>query len=179
MSRIGNKILEIPSGVTIQINGTSINVKGSKGNLSYDAPSTIKVEQKDNKIVCSRDSEIRQIKALHGLVRSLINNMIIGVDKGFTKSLEINGVGYRAKMEGSTLVMNLGFSHPVNHPIPKDIKAEVKGNIITLSGIDKQMVGQVAADIRDYYPPEPYKGKGIRYVGEHVRRKAGKTVGKK
>jgi len=179
MSRIGNKKIEIPAGVTIQISGASINVKGSKGNLSYDAPSPIKVEQKDNAIVCTRESDVRQIKALHGLVRSLINNMIAGVNKGFSKALEINGVGYRAKMEGSNLVMNLGFSHPVNHPIPKDIKAEVKGNVITLSGIDKQKVGQVAADIRDYYPPEPYKGKGIRYVGEHVRRKAGKTVGKK
>lgn len=179
MSRIGSKKIEIPSGVTVQLNGASINVKGVKGNLTYDAPPSIKVEQKDNNIICTRENELRKNKALHGLVRSLINNMIIGVDKGFSKSLEINGVGYRAKMEGTNLVMNLGFSHPINHSVPKDIKAEVKGNVITVSGIDKQKVGQVAADIRDYYPPEPYKGKGIRYVGEYVRRKAGKTVGKK
>ncbi len=179
MSRIGRKPVEIPSGVTVQISGGKVAVKGSKGTLNYDLPNEITVEQVENKLICTREKDIRYQRALHGLVRSLLNNMVLGVSQGFTKQLEIQGVGYRAKTEGKNLVMNLGFSHPVEHPIPSDVSISVDKNTIVVTGIDKQRVGQEAANIRGYYPPEPYKGKGIRYVGEQVRRKAGKTVGKK
>ncbi|MDX9703344.1 MAG: 50S ribosomal protein L6 [Candidatus Auribacterota bacterium] len=179
MSRIGRKPIEIPSGITVDISGKLVTVKGPKGSLSYTMPAEISVEQVGNKLICKRAKNIRFQCALHGLVRSLINNMITGVNSGFAKQLEIQGVGYRAKTEGKNLVMSLGFSHPVEHPIPSDINISVDKNIIAVTGIDKQRVGQEAANIRGYYPPEPYKGKGIRYVGEQVRRKAGKTVGKK
>lgn len=179
MSRIGRKPIEVPSGITVQVSSGSITVKGPKGLMKYTLPAEITVEQVGNKLICKRAKDIRYQRALHGLVRSLINNMLIGVTAGFTKQLEIQGVGYRAKTEGKNLVMSLGFSHPVEHPIPGDISISVDKNVIVVTGIDKQRVGQEAANIRGYYPPEPYKGKGIRYVGEHVRRKAGKTVGKK
>ena len=178
MSRIGGKHIEIPSGVTVSIQNGDVAIKGPKGTLSYTPPQVISVKQEGDKIVCERQNDNREQKAFHGLVRSLVNNMVLGVDKGFSKSLEIHGVGYRAQMQGKKLVLNIGFSHPVEYTIPSDISLEVKGTSLTISGIDKQKVGAVAAKIRSYYPPEPYKGKGIRYVGEHVRRKAGKTVGK-
>lgn len=178
MSRIGGKHIDIPSGVTVSIQNGEVAVKGSKGTLSYIPPQVISVKQEGSKLICERQNDDREQKAFHGLVRSLVNNMVLGVDKGFSKSLEIHGVGYRAQMQGKNLVLNIGFSHPVEYTIPSDINIEVKGTAITISGIDKQKVGAVAAKIRSYYPPEPYKGKGIRYVGEHVRRKAGKTVGK-
>ncbi len=178
MSRIGGKHIDVPSGVTVSIQNGEVAIKGSKGTLSYTPPQVISVKQEGSKIICERQNDDREQKAFHGLVRSLVNNMVLGVDKGFSKSLEIHGVGYRAQMQGKNLVLNIGFSHPVEYTIPSDINIEVKGTAITVSGIDKQKVGAVAAKIRSYYPPEPYKGKGIRYVGEHVRRKAGKTVGK-
>lgn len=178
MSRIGGKHIDVPSGVTVSIQNGEVAIKGSKGTLSYTPPQVISVKQEGSKIICERQNDDREQKAFHGLVRSLVNNMVLGVDKGFSKSLEIHGVGYRAQMQGKNLVLNIGFSHPVEYTIPSDISVEVKGTAITVSGIDKQKVGAVAAKIRSYYPPEPYKGKGIRYVGEHVRRKAGKTVGK-
>ncbi len=178
MSRIGGKYIDIPSGVTVSFQNGEVAVKGSKGSLSYTPPQVISVKQEGDKIICERQNDDREQKAFHGLVRSLVNNMVIGVDKGFSKSLEIHGVGYRAQMQGKKLVLSIGFSHPVEYTVPDGINIEVKGTAITVTGIDKQKVGAVAAKIRAYYPPEPYKGKGIRYVGEHVRRKAGKTVGK-
>lgn len=179
MSRIGRKPIFVPSGVTVTVSAGAVNVKGPKGTLSFELPKDISIEQNDSKLICNRHNENRTHRALHGLVRSLVNNMIIGVNEGFKKQLEIQGVGYRAKTEGNNLIMNLGFSHPVEYPIPSDVDIKVEKTTITVTGIDKQRVGQEAANIRGYYPPEPYKGKGIRYVGEQVRRKAGKTVGKK
>jgi len=179
MSRIGKKPIDLPAGTDISFQSGTITVKGPKGSLSYNPPKEIDVEKEENKIICKRSTDLRQVRAYHGLVRSLLNNMVTGVSKGFTKSMEIIGVGYRAKIEGNALVMSLGFSHPVVYPIPQGISINVQGNTIEVSGIDKQQVGAVAAKIRGYYPPEPYKGKGIRYVGEKVRRKAGKTVSKK
>lgn len=179
MSRIGKLPVIVPSGVQVEVKGQNIIVKGSKGTLQYTAPQEITVQIDNNKVVCSRNNDLRRNRALHGLVRSLINNMVAGVNDGFSKKLEIQGVGYRAKMEGSTLNMNMGFSHPVLYPAPEGITIAVEGNTkISVSGIDKQKVGQVAAEIRSVYPPEPYKGKGIRYENEQVRRKAGKSVGK-
>ena len=179
MSRIGNAPVVIPSGVDVQIQNAGVTVKGPKGTLSFTIPAQIKVEQKDGTILFSRDTDIRSVRALHGLARSLVNNMVLGVTQGFTKQLEIRGVGYRAKVQGNNLDLSLGFSHPVLYPIEKGIDVKVENNTkITVSGIDKQRVGAVAADIRAYYPPEPYKGKGIRYVNEQVRKKAGKSVGK-
>ncbi|MEW6534952.1 MAG: 50S ribosomal protein L6 [Candidatus Auribacterota bacterium] len=179
MSRIGKLPVIIPAGVQVDIKGRAITVKGSKGTLSYDAPESISVVIEDGSVVCSRSSDVRREKALHGLVRNLVQNMIIGVSKGYTKKLEIHGVGYRAKMDGTKLDLTMGFSHPMLFPAPAGITIAVEGNTkISINGIDKQKVGQVAADIRAIYPPEPYKGKGIRYEGEQVRRKAGKSVGK-
>lgn len=178
MSRIGRLPVVIPSGVEVLINAGTVEIKGPKGKLAYTPPSVIAVAKESDKVICTRQTELRREKALHGLVRNLINNMVIGVTKGFTKVLEIQGVGYRAKIENKQLVLNLGFSHPVEFPIPEGIDIKVEGTNISVSGIDKQKVGAVSAKIRGYYPPEPYKGKGIRYSGEFVRRKAGKTVGK-
>lgn len=179
MSRIGKKPIVLPAQTDIQFQAGAVTVKGPKGILSYMPPKEITVEKQENKIICKRNNDARQVRAYHGLVRSLVNNMVIGVSAGFKKSMEIIGVGYRAKIEGKNLVMSLGFSHPVEYPIPEGISITVQGNVIEVTGIDKQKVGAVCAKIRGYYPPEPYKGKGIRYVGEQVRRKAGKTVSKK
>lgn len=179
MSRIGNSPVNVPAGVDVKIDKKTIIVKGPKGTLDLSIPAPISIEQKDWLLCFKRKTDVRSVRALHGLVRSLVNNMLIGVTKGFTKNLEINGVGYRAKVEGNTLNLSLGFSHPVLYPIDNGISIAVDANTkISISGIDKQRVGAVAADIRGFYPPEPYKGKGIRYAGEQVRKKAGKSVGK-
>ena len=178
MSRIGNKAVEIPDKVKVDVGeGGEVSVEGPKGKLQWTLPRDIKASVKDNRVSVARENETRSARALHGLSRSLVYNMIHGVSEGFTKQLEIEGVGFRAAVQGSNLNLSLGFSHPVAFPIPKEIKITVADNTkITIQGVDKKLVGQVAADIRGFYPPEPYKGKGVRYAGEQIRRKVGKTV---
>jgi large subunit ribosomal protein L6 len=178
MSRIGNKAVEIPDKVKVNVDQEgAVSVEGPKGKLQWKLPRQIRASVKDNQVSFARDAESRSVKALHGLSRSLVHNMVQGVSEGFTKQLEIEGVGFKAAVQGSTLNLSLGFSHPVPFSIPKDIKITVADNTkITVQGVDKKLVGQVAADIRRFYPPEPYKGKGVRYAGEQIRRKVGKTV---
>ena len=179
MSRIGNKQIEIPDKVKINLTGEgAVNVEGPKGKLAWTLPKQIKGRTVDNKhFLLERSSDDRNVKALHGLSRSLISNMVAGVTTGFVKDLEIQGVGFKAAVAGKILNLNLGFSHGIPFPIPEGIKITVTDNTkIKIEGIDKQLVGQVAADIRGYYPPEPYKGKGVRYAGEQIIRKEGKTV---
>ncbi|PYK39528.1 MAG: 50S ribosomal protein L6 [Verrucomicrobia bacterium] len=178
MSRIGNKAVEIPDKVKVTIdNEGAVSVEGPKGKLSWRLPRDIKGSVKDDRVSLMREAETRSVKALHGLSRSLVHNMVQGVSEGFSKQLEIEGVGFKAAVQGSTLNLSLGFSHPILFPIPKEIKLTVaEGTKLTIQGIDKKLVGQVAADIRRFYPPEPYKGKGVRYAGEQIRRKEGKTV---
>jgi large subunit ribosomal protein L6 len=178
MSRIGNKIVEIPDKVKVNIaDDGAVAVEGPKGKLNWNLPRHIKATVQDNRISLVRDAETRAIKALHGLSRALVNNMVQGVSTGFTKDLIIEGVGFKAAVQGQNLNISLGFSHPILFPIPNEIKITVTENTrISISGIDKKLVGQVAADIRRYYPPEPYKGKGVRYADEQIRRKEGKTV---
>jgi large subunit ribosomal protein L6 len=178
MSRIGNKPVEIPDKVKVNISDDgAVAVEGPKGKLNWNLPRNIKGSVKDNRVSIVRGAETRSVKALHGLSRSLVHNMVQGVSEGFTKNLEIEGVGFKAAVQGQNLNLSLGFSHPILFPIPKEIKITVAENTkLTIQGIDKKLVGQVAADIRRFYPPEPYKGKGVRYVGEQIRRKEGKTV---
>jgi large subunit ribosomal protein L6 len=178
MSRIGNKAVEIPDKVKVNVDQEgAVSVEGPKGKLQWTLPREIRASVQDNQVSVVREAESRNVKALHGLSRSLVHNMVQGVSEGFTKQLEIEGVGFKAAVQGSTLNLSLGFSHPVTFSIPKDIKITVVDNTkITVQGVDKQLVGQVAADIRGFYPPEPYKGKGVRYAGEQIRRKEGKTV---
>jgi large subunit ribosomal protein L6 len=178
MSRVGNKAVEIPDKVKVHIdNDGAVSVEGPKGKLSWKLPGAIKASVNGNRVSLLREAETRSVKALHGLSRALVHNMVQGVSEGFSKQLEIEGVGFRAAVQGSNLSLSLGFSHPILFPIPKDIKiAVVEGTKLTIQGIDKKLVGQVAADIRRFYPPEPYKGKGVRYAGEQIRRKEGKTV---
>jgi large subunit ribosomal protein L6 len=178
MSRIGNQAIEIPDKVKVNIdNDGAVSVEGPKGKLSWKLPRRITGKIDSNRVTLARSAETRSVKALHGLSRALVHNMVRGVSEGFTKQLEIEGVGFKAAVQGSSLNLSLGFSHPIAFPIPKDIKITVADQTkITIEGADKKLVGQVAADIRGFYPPEPYKGKGVRYVGEQVRRKVGKTV---
>ena len=178
MSRVGNAPITIPSGVEVSISGSSISVKGSKGTLERELPGGITVREEDSTLFVERPDESGESKAFHGLSRSLIHNMIVGVSEGFTKELQIQGVGYRATAKGTNaLELALGFSHPVNITAPEGIEFEVPQQTqIFVKGIDKQLVGQVAADIRKWRKPEPYKGKGIRYAGERVIRKAGKAA---
>ncbi|TMG09895.1 MAG: 50S ribosomal protein L6 [Chloroflexi bacterium] len=176
MSRVGKMPIAIPSGVEIRIDGTHVAVKGPKGELSRELNREMRIEQKDGQIVVSRPSEQPRHRAMHGLTRSLVANMVAGVTAGFSKTLELQGVGYRAQMQGRNLVLAIGYSHPVNVPPPPGIEFEVEGTSkITVKGINREQVGQTAADVRKIRPPEPYKGKGIRYTGEYVRRKAGKA----
>lgn len=179
MSRVGLKPIQLPEKVAIKLDGTKVQVEGPKGKLDFTLPEGISLRTEENSVVVSRATETRQLKALHGTARSLINNMIIGVSKGFEKNLEIHGVGLRAAVKGKELDLSLGRSHPLLHPIPAGLTVTVNENTkIKVQGIDKQLVGQFAAEVRGYYPPEPYKGKGVRYSDEHVRRKEGKSVGK-
>ncbi len=178
MSRIGRKPINIPAGVEVSLNDGVITVKGSKGTLIQKIHRNMKVDINEGVITVIRPNDLKQNRALHGLTRSLIQNMIEGVSNGFKKELEVNGVGYRVQKQGSNLVMNLGYSHQVIVPEIEGIKIETQGNKITILGIDKQKVGQFAAEVREKRPPEPYKGKGIKYVDEVIRRKEGKT-GKK
>ncbi|GIT00459.1 MAG: 50S ribosomal protein L6 [Acidimicrobiales bacterium] len=178
MSRIGKAPITVPSGVEVQIQGRQVAVKGPKGELDIEVPVDITVRQDGEEILVERSDDERRNRALHGLTRSLVNNMVLGVSEGFSKELQIVGVGYRAAAKGSNaLELQLGFSHPVNVEAPAGITFDVpEPTRIIVSGIDKQVVGQVAADIRSYRKPEPYKGKGVRYLGEHVARKAGKAA---
>lgn len=179
MSRIGKNPIPIPSGVTVKVDGNTSVVKGPKGEHRQHIPEGLTFEEKDGQLTVSRPEESKTIRARHGLVRALIANQVHGVTEGFEKKLEIIGVGYRAAVKGKVLDLQLQFSHPVNYPIPDDITITCTDQThITVAGVDKQRVGQVAAEIRAYRKPEPYKGKGIRYVGEHVVRKAGKAAGK-
>ena len=178
MSRVGNKVIPLPDKVSVSVNdGGSLAVEGPKGKLEWVLPEGITLNQEEESVLLTRSDESRSQKALHGTSRSLVANMVEGVSTGFQRKLEIHGVGFRAAVKGNELDLSLGFSHPVRHPIPKGIKVTVEENTkITVEGIDKHVVGQFAADIRAYYPPEPYKGKGVRYADEYVRRKAGKSV---
>jgi large subunit ribosomal protein L6 len=177
MSRIGNKPVAIPSGVTVKVENGTVVVSGAKGALSHEIPEPITVAIEENQVIVTRANDEKQSKAFHGTVRSLIANMIEGVEKGFTKELEIEGVGYRAVLQGRKLVLSLGFSHAIEYDLPEGVDVEVPDQTkVKISGANKQLVGMVAARIRDYSPAEPYKGKGVKYKGEHIRRKAGKTV---
>ena len=179
MSRIGKAPIEIPAGVDVTITGQHVTVKGPKGTLSRVIPGEIIVRKEDSTLLVERPNDERQNRSLHGLSRTLVSNMVIGVTDGFTKELEIVGVGYRAEAQGANLRLALGFSHPVNIPAPDGITFEIPVQTrIIIKGIDKELVGQVAANIRSIRKPEPYKGKGVRYAGERILRKAGKT-GKK
>lgn len=175
MSRIGKLPITIPSGVTITVDQGAVTVSGSKGTLSQVLLPGVTVTVNEKEVVVTRDNDEPKNRAKHGLMRTLINNMVIGVSQGFSKQLEINGVGYRVASQGTNLKLNLGFSHDVIFAIPTGITATIEQNVITVSGIDKQQVGQVAADIRKLKKPEPYKGKGIKYVGERIIRKSGKS----
>lgn len=179
MSRVGNKAIALPAKVTLKLDGRHLTVEGPKGKLEWDLPEGIAVREEAGQVLVTRASEQRRHKALHGTSRSLVQNMIQGVSQGFTKDLEILGVGFRAAVKGKDLDLSLGRSHPLLHPIPSGLTVTVTDNTkIKVEGIDKQVVGQFAAQVRGYYPPEPYKGKGVRYVGEFVRRKEGKSAGK-
>lgn len=175
MSRIGKLPITIPSGVTITVDSEAVTVNGSKGSLSQALLPGITVTVKDNEVVVTRANDDPKNRSKHGLMRTLINNMVVGVSNGFSKQLEINGVGYRVAQAGTNLKLNLGFSHDIMFAIPAGIQAAIDQNVITISGIDKQQVGQVAADIRKLKKPEPYKGKGVKYVGERIIRKSGKS----
>lgn len=177
MSRIGKMPITIPAGVEIKLDGSTVTVKGPKGELKQTFSPEIGVEVKGTEILVTRPDDEKEHRALHGLTRTLISNMVVGVTEGYKKTLEVNGVGYRAQKQGKNLVLNLGFSHQVIVPEIDGISIEVpSANSIVISGADKQMVGQFAADIRKKRPPEPYKGKGIKYEGEHIRRKEGKAA---
>ena len=180
MSRIGKNPIEIPAGVDVTINGADVTVKGPKGTLSHVVPEPISAAIDEGKVVVTRPSDDRVARSLHGLTRTLLHNMIVGVTEGFKKELDVNGVGYRVAKEGNKLVMNLGFSHQVTVEEIEGITIEVpSANKIVISGTDKQKVGQFAAEVREKRPPEPYKGKGIKYTDEVIRRKEGKTGVKK
>ena len=176
MSRIGKAPIPIPQGVEINRAGSTVEVKGPKGALSHTIPEGISIQVEEGMIHVKRKGDAKLVRSLHGLSRTMIANMVTGVTAGFEKGLEIVGIGYRAALQGRNLQLSLGYSHPVIYPIPEGIEVNVdKQNKITVKGIDKQKVGQVAAEIRSFRKPEPYKGKGIRYIGEQVRRKAGKA----
>ena len=178
MSRIGKLPVAIPSGVTVDLKGSHMTVKGPKGELSRSLPSEMDIGLADEQVTVTRPSEAKRHKALHGLTRTLVANMVIGVTDGFAKTLEIQGVGYRAEPKPFGVTLIVGYSHTVDYKAPEGIKISVENNLVKVEGADKEKVGQVAAEIRSVRPPEPYKGKGIRYQGEQVRRKAGKTGAK-
>lgn len=175
MSRIGKLPISIPNGVTVTKEGQLVKATGSKGELTFEVNENIEVVIEDTQVVVTKKSEDLITAGLYGLSRTLIANMIQGVSEGFKKQLEINGIGYRAAVSGKKLTLSLGYSHPIDYIAPEGISISVEKNVVTVSGIDKQMVGQVAAEIRSYRKPEPYKGKGVKYVDEVIRRKAGKT----
>jgi large subunit ribosomal protein L6 len=177
MSRIGRLPIEIPAQVKVEVKNRKVLVEGPKGKLDFQLPERTSAVVEGAQIKVSRDGDDAEAKALHGLSRAILNNMVRGVSEGFIKKLEIQGVGFKAVVQGKNVNLSLGYSHPINYPIPDQIKVTVEENTkLTIEGPSKEVVGQVAAEIRGFYPPEPYKGKGVRYVGEHVQRKEGKTV---
>jgi len=177
MSRVGKKPVVVPNGVNADIQGNVVRIKGPKGKLTIEIDSILKVLLKEKTIIVKRPSDEKDVMSKHGLARSLIQNMIMGVTEGYSKELEIRGVGFKAQVQAKVLTMQLGYSHPITYRFPDDIDIKInKQTQLTISGISKSTVGEVAAEIRDFYLPEPYKGKGIRYAGEYVRHKAGKTV---
>ena len=177
MSRIGKQPVVVPEKVKVNIKGQKVSVEGPKGKLDFELPRRTSARLEGANVVVSRQGDDSEAKALHGLSRSILNNMVKGVSEGFVKKLEIQGVGFKAAVQGKNVNLSLGYSHPLNYPIPDQIKVTVEENTkLTIEGPDKQVVGQVASEIRSFYPPEPYKGKGVRYVGEQVKRKEGKTV---
>ena len=179
MSRIGRMPIAVPAGVTVDIaENNQVTVKGPKGTLSRVLPAEMDIKLEGAEVIVTRPNDLKKMKSLHGLTRTLVNNMVVGVTDGYTKELEVNGVGYKAAKQGKKLVLSLGYSHPVEMEDPEGLEAVVEGNKITIKGIDKEKVGQYAAEIRDKRRPEPYKGKGIKYADEVIRRKVGKT-GKK
>lgn len=179
MSRIGKKPIGIPDKVEVKVNGTTVEVKGPKGQLSYTFAKEVKIEKVEKAINVTPANQTTSAKALWGLSRTLLSNMVTGVTTGFVKSLEFNGVGYKAAVSGSTLTLNLGYSHSIDYKLPKGIEAKVNKNVIEFHGSDKELVGFVAAQVRSYREPEPYKGKGLKYSDETIIRKAGKTGAKK
>jgi large subunit ribosomal protein L6 len=177
MSRIGKQPIAIPAGIKAEVKGQKFSVEGPKGKLNWDLPVRTSVKVQGAQIIVSRNGEDAQAKALHGLSRALVNNMVKGVSEGFVRKLEIQGVGFKASVQGKVVNLALGFSHPINYDIPDQVKVTVEENTkLTIEGPDKRLVGLVASEIRSFYPPEPYKGKGVRYAGEQVQRKEGKTV---
>ena len=177
MSRIGKKPIPIPQGVKIQVDGATVRAEGPKGKLDWILPRRTTAKVENNEVVIARQGDDSEAKALHGLSRALINNMVKGVTDGYVKKLEIQGVGFKAAVTGKNITLSLGYSHPIVYPIPDQVKVTVEENTkITVEGPNKETVGLVASEIRSYYPPEPYKGKGVRYAGEQVKRKEGKTV---
>ena len=175
MSRVGRMPIQVPEGVTAKIDGKRVEIKGPKGELKREFHEAMTINLEDGVITVQRPSDEPQMRALHGLTRALVNNMVVGVTNGFSKQLELSGTGYKWEVQGKQIVLNVGFSHPVKIPIPDGINVEIKGIRCEVSGIDKQAVGFVAAQVRKSKPVEPYKGKGIHYVGEYIRRKAGKA----
>jgi large subunit ribosomal protein L6 len=175
MSRVGKRPVEIPKGVSVEQSGRELHVKGPKGSLAERMPVSIDVRVENGEVLVARQNDRQPTRAAHGLARALVANMVKGVTQGFARELELQGVGYRAEASGQTLKLSLGFSHPVNVPVPSGLKVSVADNKIRIEGANKQLVGQFAANVRGLRPPEPYKGKGLRYVGEQVRRKVGKA----
>jgi large subunit ribosomal protein L6 len=177
MSRIGKQPITIPPKVKVEVQGRRVRVEGPKGKLELDLPPAVAARVESGAVVVSRTGDDARSKAMHGLGRALVNNMVKGVTDGYAKKLEINGVGFKAAVQGKQVVLNLGYSHPINYPIPDQVKVTVEENTkLTVEGPDKQLVGKVAAEIRGFYPPEPYKGKGVKYADEKIVRKEGKTV---
>ena len=179
MSRIGRQPVAVPAGVTVEVTAENVvTVKGPKGTLTQQLPKEMEIKVEEGSVVVTRPNDLKKMKSLHGLTRTLLNNMVVGVTEGYAKKLEINGVGYKCQKQGKKLVLSLGYSHPVEMEDPEGVESVVEGNTITVKGINKEKVGQYAAEIRDKRRPEPYKGKGIKYADEVIRRKVGKT-GKK
>ncbi len=177
MSRIGGKVIALPKGVTLTLTADAISAKGPKGDLSIKTHKLIDVTQEDGTVTFKRKNDSKEARSAHGLMRALTANLVTGVSTGFERKLEINGVGYRAEVKGKEIVLNLGFSHPVNYTLPEGVTAKVEKNIIVLTGADKQKLGAAASKIRSFRPPEPYKGKGVKYLEEHIQRKVGKAAG--
>jgi large subunit ribosomal protein L6 len=177
MSRIGKMPVAVPPKVKVEVKGTKVFVEGPKGKLDFQLPRRTSVKVENGNVLVARDGEDAEARALHGTTRSILNNMVKGVSEGFVKKLEIQGVGFKAAVQGKVVNLALGYSHPINYPIPDQISVKVEENTkLTIEGASKELVGKVASEIRSYYPPEPYKGKGVRYSDEHVVRKEGKTV---
>jgi len=178
MSRIGNQSIEIPKGVTVTVTPTAITAKGPKGSLTLTRHEAVEVKEEKGHLIFTRNANTKDVRAAHGLMRALTANLVTGVTKGFERQLEINGVGYRAEVKGGTIVLTLGFSHPVEFKLPEGVSAKVDKNLLILSAMDKQQLGAAAAKIRSFRQPEPYKGKGVKYIEETILRKAGKAAGK-